>query len=82
MDTNPIVPSIWDITLLSLVALALVLFIVALVSIVRSSISPTMKLICALLVLAMPLLGCVVWFAGKKSLERSVASRTSNSPRS
>ncbi|WP_145962046.1 PLD nuclease N-terminal domain-containing protein [Renibacterium salmoninarum] len=72
--TNPIIPNIWDIALVSLGLLAVALFILTIVSIVRSKISPTMKLVCALLVLAMPFLGCIVWFASKRSLERSVSA--------
>lgn len=69
---NPIVPSGWDAALWVILLLALVLMVVTWLSIARSEISRTMKLVCALLVLAMPLVGSIVWFAGKKSLERSV----------
>lgn len=69
---NPIIPSWWDLGLFGAGVLALVLFIVALVSIVRSRLTRTMKLLCALLVLAMPFLGSIVWFASRKSLEGSL----------
>lgn len=71
--TNPIVPTWWDFSFGALGVLAVAVFVLALVSIVRSRISLTMKLICGLLVLAMPFIGSLVWFSSKKSLERSVA---------
>jgi hypothetical protein len=73
--TNPIVPIWWDPGLVLLAVATLLWFVVTLVSIARSRLTVPLKLVCALLALAMPIIGGIVWFASRKTLERSV-SRT------
>ncbi|NYE94947.1 cytochrome bd-type quinol oxidase subunit 1 [Psychromicrobium silvestre] len=64
-EANPIVPGFFDLGLVVLGILFLALVIWALVSIFRSTESSAGKLLWALVVLALPLLGSAAWLIGR-----------------
>ncbi|MCU4296707.1 PLDc_N domain-containing protein [Brevibacterium permense] len=65
MSENPLLPAAYDVIWSGIVLLLVVLLIWAMVSIARSGLDPQVRLVWAIIVLLLPVVGPICWFVAR-----------------
>ena len=65
MSENPVLPAVYDVIWSGVVVLPVVLLIWAMVSIARSGLDPRVRLVWAIIVLLLPVVGPICWFVAR-----------------
>ncbi|WP_228278190.1 PLD nuclease N-terminal domain-containing protein [Brevibacterium limosum] len=65
MSENPLLPASYDVMWSGIVLLLVVLLIWAMVSIARSGLDPRVRLVWAIIVLLLPVVGPICWFIAR-----------------
>ncbi|MGZ1490699.1 PLD nuclease N-terminal domain-containing protein [Brevibacterium sediminis] len=65
MSKNPLLPAAYDVIWSGVVVLLVVLLIWAMVSIARSGLDPRVRLVWAIIVLLLPVVGPICWFVAR-----------------
>lgn len=65
MSENPLLPAAYDVIWSGVVLVLVVLLIWAMVSIARSGLDPRVRLVWAIIVLLLPVVGPICWFVAR-----------------